>query len=142
MRNENLPELTERLKTIAREQLAGADLRPTLQADIEIELKDLHPEILRDLDTLEPTGHQNPAAVFVSRDVKVVQRRTVGREKAHLKLSVTDGQVTFDAIAFRKGPLYAGLPERVDLLYNFEINEYNGRAFLQLNVRDIKPVGG
>jgi len=27
------------------------------------------------------------------------------------------------------------------LAYNFELNEFNGRTNLQLNVRDIKPAG-
>jgi hypothetical protein len=31
------------------------------------------------------------------------------------------------------------MPERIDLLYRFELNEFNGRKTLQLNVQDIKP---
>ncbi|RME91567.1 MAG: single-stranded-DNA-specific exonuclease RecJ, partial [Anaerolineae bacterium] len=141
VRNENLPELIARLKSIAAEHLAGEDLRPTLVADMEIPLSDLKPEVLNYLEALEPTGYGNPGAVFVSRDVRVAHARTVGAEGRHLKLKVTDGRITFDAIAFRLGSLYPDLPPRVDIMYRFELNEYNGRTTLQLNVRDLKAAG-
>ena len=62
----------------------------------------------------------------------------MGREQAHLKLTVSDGRVTFDAIAFRQGDWVDVLPDKIDLLYHFELNEFNGRTTLQLNVQDIK----
>jgi len=68
-----------------------------------------------------------PEAAFVTRNVRVTNRRTVGAEGKHLKLSVTDGRVTFDAIGFRLGHLHSDLPLNVDLLLYFESNEYNGR---------------
>jgi hypothetical protein len=30
---------------------------------------------------------------------------------------------------------------KADLMYTFETNEFNGRNYLQLNLRDIKPSG-
>ncbi len=141
VRNEHLPELVARLEALAAERLAEADLRPKLVADMEIPLSDLTPDVLRYLDWMQPTGYGNPAAVFVSRDLRVAFSRAVGKEGAHLKLKVTDGRITYDAIAFRQGHWQQSMPERVDLLYTFERNEYNGRTTLQLNVRDLKPAG-
>lgn len=141
VRNEDLEALQTRLKSIARQQFAGLDLRPTLFADMEIPLADLRPELLKHLSYLQPTGYGNPEAVFVSRNVQVRSARTVGADGSHLKLAVSDGRVTFDAIGFRLGHLAGGLPPRVDVLYTFESNEYNGRSSLQLNLKDIKPAG-
>lgn len=141
VRNENLEALKGRLKTIAGEQLSGLDLRPTLAADLEVPLADLRPELLKHLDYLQPTGYGNPEAVFVSRNVQVKSARSVGAEAKHLKLAVSDGRLTFDAIGFRLGHLLGDLPPRVDILYTFESNEYNGRSSLQLNLKDIKPAG-
>lgn len=139
IRNERLPELVARLQEIARSQLSDQSLAPTLHADIEIQLSDLRPELLDELEKLQPTGYGNPQAVFVSRNLKVINQRTVGKDASHLKLVVTDGWVTFDAIAFRQGSWAGRLPKQIDLLYTFEKNEYNGYTSLQLNVRDIKP---
>jgi single-stranded-DNA-specific exonuclease len=139
IRSERLPILVEQLRTIAAQQLGALDLRPTLVTDAEIPLSELKPELLVYLDWLQPTGYGNRQAVFISRQLKVVNSRAVGRDSAHLKLTVTDGRITYDAIAFRMGNWLTRMPPRVDLAYTFELNEYNGRASLQLNVKDIKP---
>ncbi len=141
VRNERFPELSAHLQSIASEQLGGLDLRPTLYADVELPLSDLHPGILKYLEWLQPTGIGNPQATFVSRHLQVKGSRPVGRDNAHLKLSVTDGHITYDAIAFRQGHWYGQLPGLVDVFYTFELNEYNGRTSLQLNIRDLKPSG-
>lgn len=139
LHNANLPEFIERLKAIASRELADQDLVATLTADVELPLTELKPEILRYLDLLEPTGQENPRATFVSRDLKVLYKKAVGREGQHLKLRLSDGYITYDAIAFRKGELAESLPDRVDVMYHYEINEYNGQETLQLKIVDIKP---
>lgn len=142
VKNENLPEFVMRLKSIAKDQLAGKDLRQTLSADMEIPLSQLNFEALKHLAYLEPTGYGNPDAVFVSRDVKVKASRTVGAEGKHLKLTLEDERgAMFDSIGFRLGHLQASLPARVDVLYTLEANEWNGRTTLQLNLKDVKAAG-
>jgi single-stranded-DNA-specific exonuclease len=141
IRNENLEAFKKRLKSIAVEQLGGQDLRQTLNADVEVPLSDLHSELLKHLDYLQPIGYGNPEAVFTTRNVRVTNARAVGSEGKHLKLVVTDGHVTFDAIGFRLGYLQPGLPLKVDLIYTFESNEFNGRTSLQLNLKDVKAAG-
>lgn len=143
VRNEHLSELISRLKVIASEKLEGRSLRRTLTADLEVPLGDLNFEVLKYLDYLQPTGYGNPDAVFVSRNVQVKSSRTVGQEGKHLKLTLADpvSRLTFDAIGFRLGELQPTLPPRVDVLYAFEANEFNGRTSLQLNLKDIKPAG-
>ena len=137
--NKNLTELVARLKSLAAEQLSELDLRPTLTADLELPLSALKSEVLEYLDWLQPTGYGNPQVAFISRRLQVSNSRRVGKDQSHLKLSVTDGQLTFDAIAFRLGDWHDDMPPRIDLLYRFEVNEFRGRKTLQLNVRDIRP---
>jgi len=142
VRNENLPEFVAKLKDIARRDLQDKDLRHTLAADMEVSLSQLSMEVLDHLEYLEPTGYGNPSAVFVSRDVKIKSFRPVGSEGKHLKVTLDDECGGFmDCIGFRMGPMHASLQPRVDVLYNIELNEYNGRKSLQLNLKDIKPAG-
>ncbi|HET9905546.1 MAG TPA: single-stranded-DNA-specific exonuclease RecJ [Anaerolineales bacterium] len=142
VKNENLPALVARLKSIAEDQLSGKDLRQTLSADMVVPLSDLNFEVLKYLAYLEPTGYGNPDAIFVSRNVKVKSSRMVGAEGRHLKLTLEDERgASIDSIGFRMGHLQLNLPPRVDVLYHFESNEYNGRTSLQLNLKDVKPAG-
>jgi single-stranded-DNA-specific exonuclease len=143
VRNENLPELKARLLAIAKKELGGRELRPTLSADGEIPLASLKPELLNFLSKLQPTGYGNPDAVFVTRGVVVKTARTVGADGKHLKLTVSDGKVLFDAIGFRLGHLQPDLlnGKKIDVMYTFETNDFNGRTYLQLNLRDVKTAG-
>lgn len=139
VRNENLGALSQRLGDIARRELADLDLRPMLRADVEIPLALMRPSYLEEIEMLQPTGMKNPDAVFVSRHVQVVSARTVGSEASHLRLMVKDGGVTYNAIAFRQGHWAGRLPAYIDLMYNYEVNVYNGQKSMQLNVIDLKP---
>jgi single-stranded-DNA-specific exonuclease len=142
VKNANLPELMERLKSIAAEKLGSQDLRPTLTADAQVSLTQVRPELIKTLGYLEPTGYGNPDAAFVARGVRVKNARTVGADSKHLKISFEDEEgYTHDAIGFRLGHLQPGLPRHVDILFTYEINEYNGRVGYQLNLKDLKPAG-
>lgn len=141
IRNENIPAFTQRMGEIADRELAGQPLSPQLRADMEIPLADLHPRFFAYLDRLQPTGQANPEAVFVSRGLLVKHSKAIGSDGAHLRLTVTDGHITYDGIAFRQGARAANMPARIDVLYQFEQNEYNGKVSLQLNIRDFKPTG-
>ncbi len=142
IRNDRLPELMRRMREIAVRELTDKDLRPVMKADMEVHLGQLKPELtLQSIQMLEPTGLSNPPVLFISRDLKVQRPKTVGRDKSHLRFSLSDGGLSYDAIAFRQGHWIEDMPERVDILYAYERNLYNGRESLQLNVRDLKPAG-
>lgn len=141
IKNSRLPELQERLKNIVDRELKGKSLQPVIYADMEIGLDGLRPEILKFIDAMEPTGYQNKEIMFVSRQLNVLRYRQVGSDQRHLRLTVSDGKITYDGIAFRLGYWAGQLPPKVDLLFAFEKNSFQGRETLQLNIRDIKPSG-
>jgi single-stranded-DNA-specific exonuclease len=142
VRTENAQAFQERLMDIARESFIGLDLTPALHIDYEIAIEKLQaehfPGILEAVEQLEPTGASNPSALFCSRNIRVLRANTVGKGE-HLKLVLGAGSNQLDAIAFRQGSLLETLPDYVDIAYTFEINEFNGRSTMQLNVRDIQP---
>jgi single-stranded-DNA-specific exonuclease len=94
------------------------------------------------LNYLEPTGYGNPHAVFVARNVKVKSARAIGADAKHLKLSLEDeAGYTHDSIGFRLGEWQKKMPPRVDILFTYEPNEYNGKVNYQLNLKDLKATG-
>ncbi|MDW8325611.1 MAG: single-stranded-DNA-specific exonuclease RecJ [Anaerolineales bacterium] len=138
-RSAHTNELAERLNAIAERELAGTDLRPTLRIDAETPLSEVTGELARALQDFEPCGYGNPTPVLVTRGLKVTSARPVGAENQHLKLTLTDGRLTCDAIAFQQGYWYDCLPTFVDVAYSLEINEWNGEQRLQMNVKDLRP---
>lgn len=136
----NVAELAERLQGLAEAQLGGQDLRPAVRVDADdVPFSALTGELARDLRQFEPCGYGNPAPVLASRGAKVVNQRALGQDGQHLKLTLAQGRVTFDAIAFNQAAWRDSLPAHLDVAYVLEINEWNGERRLQLNVRDLQP---
>ena len=74
----------------------------------------------------------------MSRNVNVYSHRSVGQDGSHLQMWVGDGQVKLQCIAFRQGSWAGQLPDKVDLAYSINVNEWNGKTNLQLVVQDIQ----
>ena len=135
-----LPDFIQRLQQIAAQQIGTLDLRPVLEIDADVDLTAFRADLLQALTVLQPTGMGNRSALFMTRNALVRHQRTIGKDNTHLKLILEDSQrVSHDAIAFRMGHLAGNLPNRIDLVFAFEKNEFNGQSYLQLNVRDIRP---
>ena len=139
--NENLVKLAAKLRMLASEQLSGVELAPVVNVDVECDLAQMSRELEQELSRLEPCGYANPHPLFLSRNVRVYSQRTVGSGGKHLKLTLSDGQNVWNAIAFRQGEWGGKLTDKVDIVYHLEINEWRNQRQLQLNVQDIRPAG-
>jgi single-stranded-DNA-specific exonuclease len=134
-----LDALRHRLRVLAAEKLAEVELQPTLKIDAEIALEEVDWATHALLSQIEPCGVDNPQPVLLSRGVEVRDRRAIGSEQKHLKLTLRDGRgAAWDAIFFRQGELLGQLPTRIDVAYALEANEWNHRRRLQLSVQDLK----
>jgi single-stranded-DNA-specific exonuclease len=143
---EKLDTLRRRLQGIAAEQLTGLDRRPTLQIDAEVALEEVDWSTHELLRQMEPCGVDNPQPVLLSQGVEVRERRAIGSEQQHLKLLLRDGRgAAWDAVWFRqasRGGLAGQVPDRVDVAYTLEVNEWNGQRRLQLNIQDLRGTEG
>jgi single-stranded-DNA-specific exonuclease len=134
-----LNDLRDKLCEIADKQFEGQLLAPSLRADAEVSFTELDQPLLFLLAQMEPYGAENPAPVFVARNVTVREHRAIGKDGDHLRLKLMQNKVTREAVAFRMGKQWAGkLPPTIDLAFSFEWNDYNGTRALQLNVKDIQ----
>jgi single-stranded-DNA-specific exonuclease len=147
VRNQNLSELVKRLHSIAESQLSGKDLQPVLKIENELQLahqkgEDLR-QILLEMAKLQPTGVGNPEPLFCSLNLIVKRAQAVGKDRSHLRLTVSDSRgIHYNGIAWRQGYWVDHMPDRVDLVYSLEINDYQGQQAIQLNIKDIRPVAG
>ena len=128
--------LRQRLNELARRSLKPEDLQPPLRMDAEVGLDEITLESIAELDCLKPTGQGNPSVQFFARNLshqRPLQR--IGAEKRHVKMWVTDGLATHEAVWWNGGG--ASLPVgKFDLAFAPQINQFNGRRAVQLKVLD------
>ena len=138
----NVDAFRARLNDLARRALQPADFQPPLRLDAAVALPDLSLDSLAELDQLKPGGQGNPAVQFCAANLghaRPLQR--MGTQKQHVKLWVTDGAVTHEAVWWNAGG--GALPVgRFDLAFAPSVNEFNGRRTVQLKVLDWRPASG
>ena len=132
----NLTHLYERLLKIAETELACVDLRPKIDIDAEVTLKELAGSAYRTIQQLAPFGQANPQPTFVTRNVKVVGCRTMGSDNGHLRLKLEQNGMVWDAVAFGFGANQAEMCDPLDIVYNLELDQWNGKSTLRLNLLD------
>lgn len=139
VRPENLDALRQRLNELARRALSSDALQPQLRLDAEAGLEEISLAALAELAQLKPTGQGNPGVQFFARQLshqRPLQR--IGAERQHVKMWVTDGTTTHEAVWWGAGN--ESLPVgRFDLAFAPQINEFNGRRAVQLKVLDWRP---
>ncbi len=132
----NIPLLYERLVKIAATNLDGIDLRPKIDIDAEVALKDLAGSAYRTLQQLAPFGQANPQPIFITRNVKVAGWHTMGNDGGHLRLKLEQDGMVWDAVAFGFGANQTEMSAPLDIVYNLELDQWNGKSTLRLNLLD------
>ena len=147
---ENLPAFIERFNQAVLEAVSENTLEPCVDIDAEMRLSELDDRFWAVLKQFEPFGQDNPAPVFVARNLDIMGPVAgVGRKRDHVKFSVREAGSSHpvrNAIGFGLGKYLQELSEAqatqqpIDLAFSIEENNWNGRTSLQLNVVDIRTV--
>ena len=128
--NEVKATLNEELKT------------PEIIIDTKIELDDLNPKFCRILKQFSPFGPQNPAPIFATDSViDTGYGRCVGKDEKHLKITVKKGESkSINAIGFGLGSKHSLVKYQANfnMAYTLDENVWDGKASLQLKIKDIK----
>ncbi len=129
----------EKINAYAKEHLTEEALIPTVEADCVLSCSDITMALAEELRMLEPYGTGNPVPTFVLRDCRLFECVSISGGK-HTRLTIGDGNHSFTAMCFSRSQAQMNLfvGDSVDVLFNLDINEYNGRRSVQLIVRDIR----
>lgn len=134
-----LPAFRQRINEYAVNNMRPEDCQLTVEADVEVTVPELSLELATALSLLEPFGVGNPVPLFVMRDVVLAELSGVSEGK-HSRLTLTDGVHSVGAMYFSAAPASLGVyvGDRVDVLFQLDVNEWMGRRTVQLIVRDVR----
>ena len=135
----SLDSLQRRLTSVAEEALSDQVLRPRLDIDVELPLRDLPRDIYPTVQRLAPFGAANPAPLFLSRNVQLMSNRQIGSNGDHSLLKLKENGITWDAIAFSNSRRLPENIDKVDVVYTVEIDRWRSHQTLRLNVKDVRP---
>ena len=137
----DLPAVRSRLTEAARRALDGSELRPSIDIECEVSPTQLDRDNYAFVESLRPYGEGNPDPVFLTRGAVVTRARRVGRRRDHLKMALSEGGRSWDAIAFKLGERAVKQGDRVDVVYNAGLNTWGGVTSMELKVLDFRRAG-
>lgn len=138
---DNRVKFVETIKKIAVAQLKDVQFKPRLDIELTIDFEEISWELVDLLEKFHPYGQSNPEPLFMSTGLSITSIRQVGSDNQHLKLEVAKGNKRKGAIAFGLGNMNLELGDKIDIVYNLSINQWNGNREIQLIIKDIKNNG-
>lgn len=137
---DKIDEFRQRINEYVQKNLQKTNFTPSLQV-FEVSLKDINCQLINEIeDLLAPFGRGNPRPVFSTTSLDVLGvPMIVGNN--HLKMKVQDSSaLILDTIGFNMGDRLNSIKNSasIDLSYTPQINIWQNRESVQLNIKDIK----
>lgn len=139
IRRGDIPAFCQRMNQYAASHLTDDMTAVRYEAECLVTMADLTMEQALEMDRLEPYGVGNQTPVFMMQDVLIHRITSLGAGR-HTKLTLyADGQM-MQAVWF--GMPAAQLPctvgDSVDVLFNLNINDYQGMRTLQMILQNLR----
>jgi single-stranded-DNA-specific exonuclease len=146
LQEDNLESFKLCLEKIADKKLEKENLLPALEIDYQVKAGEINWQSNDLVQGFAPFGKDNHSPLFMLKDAEIFSLRTVGNSDKHLKLEleVKDEGVKnikkVQAIGFNHGIKFDDfkIGDKVDVVFEFLVNEWNGNRELQLKVVDLK----
>ena len=138
IKKENFEKFKEEFEKYAQNSNI-CDIIPIIKIDEEITLEDINIKAVEELNMLEPFGEANKMPLFMYKNLKIHSIRTLSEGK-HIKLTLKDNNFYIDSIGFNLGHFAEEyqIGDKVDIVGSLEINRFNGRESVQINLKDIR----
>jgi single-stranded-DNA-specific exonuclease len=116
-----------------------------LKADVVVGSNLIDWQTVEMLDKMAPYGEGNKRPVFLSKGLVLIEWRVVGKTGEHVKFSFQRDNDIIGGIGFGVAKdcelSRFKVGEKVDVVYSLEVNDYQGRQSLQINVKDVARAG-
>ena len=110
---------------------------PILNVDLEIEPEDLTENLIKDISRLEPFGASNPSPIFSINNFQLKEKKLMGSNSEHLRLTVEKNGLIFNAIWWSYGDIGLKKDDTLDIAFSPQINSFNGNTSIQLIIKDV-----
>lgn len=135
--NVSFNDVKSALNRTIKEMLNGKELKPFLNIDMEVFPNDITVELVEELSQMEPFGASNPSPIFAMKNLKIKEKRLMGENKDHLRLTVQSNANEFNCIRWSMGDISLVAGDEIDVAFHPQVNEYKGLVSVQLIVDDI-----
>ena len=138
VRRENMAAFRQALRAAAKKQLGDSMPQRQIAIDDTLSPADLALALAQEFALLEPFGCENPVPLFLTKDLLLRDITPVGGGR-HTRLTLCRGDWRITAMYFGTAPetLPYRTGDRVDVVYQIDINEFMNRTSVQMLIMDM-----
>jgi single-stranded-DNA-specific exonuclease len=128
----------------ANQRIDNAQLLPSLDVEAETTIDSLSFPVVQALESMAPFGPHNPRPLVAMCNCRIVgSPRRMGQRGETISIMLQQGNTAIRCVGFRMGdvPDYIEGCTHVDVVGRPNINEFQGRRTVELELRDIRPSG-
>ena len=138
---ENFPAFQQKFEQVVSDTIEDASLKPVIDIDAELRLKDANEAFYNIVKQFEPFGPTNLRPVFISKNVTNFKGFSRVVKEMHIRFVIEqDKGVTISGIGFGMANKFdiiaSGNP--FDIIYTLDENDWNGNKSIQMKVIDIR----
>ncbi len=139
MTRDNIAEFRKRINKYADGKLTEEDLTPRIVIDHVVKADQVSAPLMDEIRNMEPFGYRNSSPVFALYGAKLERNTAIGGNHSHLRIKLKDNNL--EGFGWGLGILNKELNKvsSVDLTFNLEVNFWDGRKYLRLLLKDIRP---
>jgi len=116
-------------------------MEPTKYAVCESPLKLINIKLINNLDKLKPYGHSNYEPILATLNVNISEYKIVGKNLDTVQFTFEQDGIKIKSVGFKnilKKFTELNFPNKVDIMYAINLNEWNGITSAQLIIKDLK----
>jgi len=135
---ERIPEFINRFTRMADSRISREQLVPEMTVDGVLDIQDITPELIDDIESLKPYGTGNPEPVFLAKNIHIASSGIVGRNTRRMILKARNGisGAGISAVQFNVDSPLPMKSEIREMVYRLRWNFWNGNRTPQILVED------
>ena len=125
----------------ANTQMTKEEMQTLIHIDVPMPFSYISEELIGQLEKLEPFGNGNPKPVFAQKNVRILRKMPIGKQKQFLRLTLQgeDGS-RMEGLYFGERTVLEEIEgERgcITITYYPQINDFRGRRSLQIVISNV-----
>lgn len=125
----------------ANTQMTKEEMQTVIHIDVPMPFSYISEELIGQLERLEPFGNGNPKPVFAQKNVRILRKMPIGKQKQFLRLTLQgeDGS-RMEGLYFGERTVLEEIEgERgcITITYYPQINDFRGRRSLQIVISNV-----
>ncbi len=135
---ENLLAFDKAINAYAEDKLSAQDFLPVLDITAVLNPSEVNVKLWEELALLQPYGASNPKPNFLLSGIRPYNVKKIGKTGKHLRFNFDDSGHTYTVLGWKKADEIQLKDTYYDLVFQPQLNIWNGNTSVQLIMLDIK----